>query len=70
MFLRCLLASTESGEEAMCEGGRLRLEEVARTDTNFANAARHGLTWKVLSYKVQVEYPEVLPIIMRARKCW
>ena len=67
MFLRCLLASAESGEEAMCEGGRLCLEKVARADANFANAARHGLTWKVLSYKVEVDYPEVLPIIMRAR---
>ena len=67
MFLRCLLASAESGEEAMCEGGRLCLEKVARADINFANAARHGLTWKVLSYKVQVEYPGVLPILMRAR---
>ena len=67
MFLRCLMASAESGEEAMCEGGRLCLEKVARADANFANAARHGLTWKVLSYKVEVEYPEVLPIIMKAR---
>ena len=67
MFLRCLMASAESGEEAMCEGGHLCLEKVARADANFANAARHGLTWKVLSYKVEVEYPEVLPIIMRAR---
>ena len=67
MFLRCLLASAESEEEAMCDGGRLCLEKVARADANFANAARHGLTWKVLSYKVQDEYPEVLPIIMRAK---
>ena len=67
MFLRCLLASAESGEEAMCEDGRLCLAKVERTDPTFANAARQGLTWKVLSHKIQVEYPEVLPIIMRAR---
>ena len=47
MFLRCLLAGAESGEEAMCdEDGRLCLDKVARTDTKFAQAARHGLTWK------------------------
>ena len=51
----------------MCEDGHLCLDKVARVDANFADAARNGLTWKVLSYKVQTEYPEVLPIIMRAR---
>ena len=51
----------------MCENGRMCLEKVARADANFADAARQGLTWKVLSYKVQLEYPQVLPIIMRAR---
>ena len=68
MFLRCLLASAESDQEAMCdEDGRLCIDKVARTDPNFANAARQGLTWKVLYYKVQAEYPEVLGIISQAK---
>ena len=55
MFLRSLLASAESSEAAMSEGGRLCLEKVARTDAQYALAARQGLTWKVLSYKVDDE---------------
>ena len=55
-----------SSVDVMSYDGKLSLDAVARTDPEFARAAREGLTWTVLSHRVRLRFPVLLSFIQRA----
>jgi hypothetical protein len=65
--LRAIAASATSVCPLLANDGRYNIDHIAGRDAKFAQAAREGLRWKVLSWKVRVWYPQVLDLIQRAR---
>ena len=68
MFLRCLLhgSRTVGGCAASGDDGRLSLEKVVRKDSAFAEAARKGLVWTVLSSKCRSHFPKLRGLVQQA----
>ena len=65
--LRAIAAGGPSSCPLLSEDGRYSLEKLQRRDPAFAEAVRQGLKWKVLSWRVRVEFPRALVVMQAAR---
>ena len=68
MGLRAIAANMKCDNTQMSRGGRFCVHALRESDPSFVDAVEHGLEWKVLKWRVRIEFPEVLEIIALAGK--
>ena len=67
MVLRNIACAAPSTHPEMSSNGRFDLVRLEQKDARYAAAARAGLTWLVLDWRVKVWYPDVVDIMSAAR---
>lgn len=61
--LRCIAGAVKHSDERLCHNGHLSIEKIRATDSAFAEAALHGVTWTVLNCVVLEEFPSLANLI-------
>ena len=65
--LRAIQASATCEVEKLSTNGKYDINKIGSRDPQFAERARHGLTWRVLRKEVRDKYPRALDIISRGK---